>query len=1833
MIRYKKVLAVILSAAMVMSSFGTAFAAETAETEDAQVESAQAEGSQAEDAAEEEAEIEEASEEDEATEEVLGVELDSAAAEETLAEETLSEDEIEVSENEVNASLAISDAGGYFESAFVELTGVEASAVTAVSWEGTASGSLSTTDISYLAREEGSGVRIDIPGLKAGSYKVTVKAGGSSVTTDSLTVNEYDRSGFAHFNYTSGVGAYKDDGTLKDNAIVLYVTDDNKNDVELTYDGTTVKGIGNILNTVGKDSGTGYNSNGGTANTNADILKKLGQDNIPLVVRFIGCVSDSGLYKRGTFSAASTCLINGLTEYDSVNYGGTEGDNGHMARMRSGKNITLEGIGTDATIDGWGFHFICESSAPDLGKSFELRNLTFINTPEDAVGMEGVQASKNASSEISASVERCWIHNNEFYGPSISNPAESDKGEGDGSCDFKRGQYLTVDYNYFESCHKTCLVGSADYSLQFNLTYHHNYWYLCKARGPLTRRANVHMYNNFIFGQTDYAMNTRADAYIFSEGNMFYMCKSPQAVEAGAIKSYMDSFSSYIQNKGSLGTVVDDKTDLVDNACKYSYGNVDYSKFDTTSSQSYIPGGNYSVNYDMTEAKKEITAYVGVQKDKFIEVDDVKEADYSILEVMGLSSSDTVTSDTTLYMNGGKKTKVPKVFKVEMTSDITVTVDSASSESAVLVSAAGECLLSVAPGSSGTAHGVPAGTYAVQPNGLQPSKDQVAVPTFKEVTVSSIEVASAGAYDKYTLTGIEMNQSSASMMSGATLTLSAKKVPSTGKSTGTMEWTSSDTSVATVSSKGLVTAVGNGTATITASLDGFTTSCSIKVTDPVYLDGISLGSTYLNVAKGSTVALDASVYPADTTDNYEITYSVADSSIASVDSNGTVKGLAVGETTITAKATVVEDEGDDAEEGASYEASCTVNVYNNPVASIDGAINYNVTEKLVAGDTYFKFSNANTKAVTGSYESANFGSLSFTKAMKVESKTSVIFIAPADGDLIIVADAASKGIKINGTAQKTGSDGVLTVSVSSGTDYEITKSDSCNVFYFEFVPSAGTPSTEIKDVTSVTLDKSSLTIAKAGDTATLTATVSPSDASVNLVNFQSSDPLVASVDSSTGVVTGVGKGTATITAYSVYDSTKSASCSVEVLADADVVAVTGVTLSKTSVEIEKPGMTETITATVAPSNATKTGVRWTSSDAEVAKVSNGVITAVGKGSATITAIAVGDSTKTATCTVKVLKNADVEVSYSFSAANFLTSINAFTDSNTYGVLDEGGTGLKTAYEAKGSENAKSYGEIFSFENWKIPSKKTNYIGLIAGESGTFTIAAPGAGTIVLKGCSSGSDKSADIVLKNSAGTVLYSQTVKGSSDTTLTWPATEAGDYTVTYADGFDTTKGELRINTVDVKCNLESVDITGIALDQTSVTLKDPGDTVTLKPIYTPSNTSDLKVSWSSSDTSVAKVSDGLVTAINKGTAVITVTSKADETIKATCTVTVTNSVAVTVTKVTLNKSSLSLKAGDSQTLTATVEPSNATIQTVSWSSSDTSVATVDENGKVTAVAKGSAVITAVSDQNKDAKASCAVTVTDNGSSGGGDGKDDDQGSGDGYTQPVSINSTTDISGNKVENGVQLDVRVSEENVYTSKAVKPSIILSINGIVLTQNVDYKLSYKNNKLPSVNAAGESTITLEKKKPMITIKMMGQYKKVKFAKNANVVNFDIQPMDLSAMTVDVTLANNIKTVKTVSTNKAVKKVIVKSVVMDPAKGAKGIKDLKLNAKKDIESIKYIKATLDSEGTPVSYSGELLDCTQLTPGETYGIVITGKDKFYGSTSQTAPVKTITVPTALK
>ncbi len=173
------------------------------------------------------------------------------------------------------------------------------------------------------------------------------------------------------------------------------------------------------------------------------------------------------------------------------------------------------------------------------------------------------------------------------------------------------------------------------------------------------------------------------------------------------------------------------------------------------------------------------------------------------------------------------------------------------------------------------------------------------------------------------------------------------------------------------------------------------------------------------------------------------------------------------------------------------------------------------------------------------------------------------------------------------------------------------------------------PTPPVVSVTGVTLNKTSTSI-QVGGTETLTATVSPKDAANKKVTWKSSNAAIASVDAN-GKVTGVKAGEATIT-VTTEDGGKTATCKVTV-SDKEI-KVTGVTLNKTALTLNI-GANETLSATVAPADATNKKVTWKSSDAAVASVdANGKVTGVAAGEATIT-VTTEDGAKTATCKVTV----------------------------------------------------------------------------------------------------------------------------------------------------------------------------------------------------------------------------------------------------------------------------------------------------------------------------------------------------------------------------------------------------------------------------------------------------------------------------------------------------------------------------------------------------------------------------------------------------------------------
>ena len=184
---------------------------------------------------------------------------------------------------------------------------------------------------------------------------------------------------------------------------------------------------------------------------------------------------------------------------------------------------------------------------------------------------------------------------------------------------------------------------------------------------------------------------------------------------------------------------------------------------------------------------------------------------------------------------------------------------------------------------------------------------------------------------------------------------------------------------------------------------------------------------------------------------------------------------------------------------------------------------------------------------------------------------------------------------------------------------------------------------------------------------------------------------------------------------------------------------------------------------------------------------------------------------------------------------------------------------------------------------------------------------------------------------------------------------------TVTTADGGYTAQCNVTISNVSVQ---------GVSLNTNSLSLK-VRSTYKLIPTITPSNATNTKVTWKSNNSNVS-VSDGTVTANTKGSSIVTVTTN-DGGFTDTCNIDISENI-IEVTNVSLNETSLSLNVGDTYTLIATITPSSATNQTITWSADNDNVSV--ENGLVTANKAGSSVVTAKSVNNKYAK--CNITIVE---------------------------------------------------------------------------------------------------------------------------------------------------------------------------------------------------------------------------------------------------------------
>ena len=420
-------------------------------------------------------------------------------------------------------------------------------------------------------------------------------------------------------------------------------------------------------------------------------------------------------------------------------------------------------------------------------------------------------------------------------------------------------------------------------------------------------------------------------------------------------------------------------------------------------------------------------------------------------------------------------------------------------------------------------------------------------------------------------------------------------------------------------------------------------------------------------------------------------------------------------------------------------------------------------------------------------------------------------------------------------------------------------------------------------------------------------------------------------------------------------------------------AVTGVTLNKTSTTLAV-GASETLTATVAPDNATNKNVTWTSSNNNVATVNDGVVTAVAAGTATIT-VTTEDGGKTATCRVTVNPVAVTGVTLNKTTTTLLVGA---TESLTATVAPEIATNKNVTWSSSNTAVATvSNGVVTGVSVGTATITVTTEDGSKTAEC-TITVTYAPATSITISGNNSLVVGGATSQLTATVAPAGANQAVTWSSGstsvatvnaTTGVVTAVAPGTAVITATSAADSTVKA----TYTVTVTAAPILVTGVTLNETTLTLA-IGATATLIPTIAPADATNQNVTWSTNADTIATVdSTGKVTAVKEGTATITVTTE-DGGKTATCTVTVVK--AIPVAGVTLNKSAVELLVGASQTLTASVAPAEATNKNLTWASTDSTVATVDATGKITALKAGYALIS-VTTEDGSFTDTCLVAVT----------------------------------------------------------------------------------------------------------------------------------------------------------------------------------------------------------------------------------------------------------------
>lgn len=688
-------------------------------------------------------------------------------------------------------------------------------------------------------------------------------------------------------------------------------------------------------------------------------------------------------------------------------------------------------------------------------------------------------------------------------------------------------------------------------------------------------------------------------------------------------------------------------------------------------------------------------------------------------------------------------------------------------------------------------------------------------------------------------TGITVDKTATTIVKGATDKLTATLVPADAN--GTITWSTSDSSVATVSSDGTVTAVKNGTATVTAKCGDLSAQTKVTVINP--LKAITITGTTHSIKKGQTTQLGLTYDPADTTDSVAATWTSSNTSVATVSKTGLVTALKDGSTTIKATVGNVSSTYDIAvkevklteikmEEKALIHKGDTkaLTVEYTPADTTDDkTVAWSSSDSTVASVdnngivTAVKPGSAVITAKVGNYQATCAVTVDAPLKKIVPEKAIIDMVKKQTANIaysVVPADTTdSKDVTFTSsdeTVAKVNSDGKVTAKKAGQATVTITGAN-------------GIKATVTVNVSEIPVNEVVLSaqdeIIEAGAKKVITATLKPENNTDDNqgVTWTTSDEKIAKVivdneDSHKATIEGVAAGLAVITATAA-NGTK-AECTVKVPKH-----ITSITLPG-AVELTR-GTSTTLNVTITPADTDDdTTVTWKSSDSDVVKVDEktGMVYAVKAGNAdvTVTTKAVDNATAkpfTATTTVTVKEN---------------------------NMTDE--IGKKLAFD--------------EFDELLIGQKDNanNYLNL----------------SELIKANNITDDINVEFVSSDKAvATVDNDGNVFGlkAGKTIITATVTAiAGD-------------GSKNVYTAEGEITIKAIPLNSIAFDKVIKEMK-LGATDTLSIIYNPQNTTDAKdVTWTSSNPSVISVENGKLTANAVGTADITA-KVGDKTV--TCTITV---------------------------------------------------------------------------------------------------------------------------------------------------------------------------------------------------------------------------------------------------------------------------------------------------------------------------------------------------------